>query len=342
MEYIGVAIKRGSQKKDTLKPKPAINKNRPKRKDSKEIEDAIAIWREKRWADLLEESLTVPGEQEDIFKILGKYSILNQKLISGQLRALDKPIEPVATFKEWKALGAFVKKGEKGLYIIIPKQKKYSVKVKGKDEERTFTDFILVPRVFGQSQTTFSDKKVDLLGAPENFNIKKVLQEYNIKQETKNPYHNLTTAGASWGKNFVINVLLTKESEIFTTTIHEIAHILLEHTTTNSDDDEDLYEFEAEGVTLLVLASLGLNSDGQRNYIQNWYKNKTEITDQTARRIFTVADKILKAGVERADAITKIGSPICESCDNISTFVCEELHASFCSHQCLKDHFNKI
>src|SRR6056297_2832573 len=179
MEYIGVAIKRGSQKKDTLKPKPAINKNRPKRKDSKEIEDAIAIGREKRWADLLEESLTVPGEQEDIFKILGKDSILNQKLISGQLRALDKPSEPVATFKEWKALGAFVKKGEKGLYIIIPKQKKYSVKVKGKDEERTFTDFILVPRVFGQSQTTFSDKKVDLLGAPENFNIKKVLQEYN-------------------------------------------------------------------------------------------------------------------------------------------------------------------
>jgi hypothetical protein len=60
-----------------------------------------------------------------------------------------------------------------------------------------------------------------------------------------------------------------------------------------------LKEVEAESVALLCLESLGMvGAEFCRGYIQNWIAG-AEIPERSAQRIFAVADKILKAGIER-------------------------------------------
>ena len=87
------------------------------------------------------------------------------------------------------------------------------------------------------------------------------------------------------------------------TTFHELAHIELGHTSEAVHDSESLprslKEVEAESVALLCLESLGMDgAEYCRGYIQNWLSGTT-IPERSAQRIFSAADKILKAGIER-------------------------------------------
>lgn len=85
------------------------------------------------------------------------------------------------------------------------------------------------------------------------------------------------------------------------TLFHEIAHILLGHTeggnwTDSETISRNLQEVEAESVALLCCPSLGLaGAEYSRGYIQHWLSGE-EIPERSARRIFTAADRILKAG----------------------------------------------
>jgi antirestriction protein ArdC len=92
---------------------------------------------------------------------------------------------------------------------------------------------------------------------------------------------------------------------------HELAHVLLGHLV---DDDRAIVdheelprskaEAEAESVAFIVAASLGISEDAlssARAYIQNWLgaadeKDRDEFKKKSAARIFSVADKILRAG----------------------------------------------
>ena len=57
-----------------------------------------------------------------------------------------------------------------------------------------------------------------------------------------------------------------------------------------------LKEAEAESVALICLESLGMpGAEYCRGYIQNWLSG-AEIPERSAQRIFSAADKILKAG----------------------------------------------
>ena len=87
------------------------------------------------------------------------------------------------------------------------------------------------------------------------------------------------------------------------TTFHEIAHIVLGHTTSETLVDNEhtpihLREVEAESVALICCETLG--HDGAefcRGYIQHWLKTETEIPNHNAARIFAAATSILKAGI---------------------------------------------
>jgi antirestriction protein ArdC len=58
----------------------------------------------------------------------------------------------------------------------------------------------------------------------------------------------------------------------------------------------NLREVEAESVALLCCESLGLDgADYARGYIQNYLQGEV-IPDESARKIFRAADRILKAG----------------------------------------------
>ena len=89
------------------------------------------------------------------------------------------------------------------------------------------------------------------------------------------------------------------------TTFHELAHIELGHTTKAVHDSDtlprSLREAEAEAVALLCLESLGMDgSEYARGYIQSWLVG-ADIPERSAQRIFSAADKILKAGIERGE-----------------------------------------
>lgn len=92
--------------------------------------------------------------------------------------------------------------------------------------------------------------------------------------------------------------------------VHEMAHVLLGHTAENvtmTDSDRtprDVRELEAEGVAMVVCDVLGLpGEEYSRGYIQHWNKlNAAGITEQSAKKIFKVADQILKAGTASVDA----------------------------------------
>src|SRR5437867_12534770 len=87
------------------------------------------------------------------------------------------------------------------------------------------------------------------------------------------------------------------------TTFHELTHIELGHTSEAVHDSEtlpkSLKEAEAEAVALLCLESLGMpGADYCRGYIQSWLEG-APIPERSAQKIFAVADRILKAGIER-------------------------------------------
>ena len=85
------------------------------------------------------------------------------------------------------------------------------------------------------------------------------------------------------------------------TLFHELAHVVLGHTSQASLNDgsetapRSLGEVEAESVALLCCESLRLpGAEFSRGYIQSW---GSEIPERSAQKIFHAADQILKAGV---------------------------------------------
>jgi hypothetical protein len=106
--------------------------------------------------------------------------------------------------------------------------------------------------------------------------------------------------GYAKGRQIAINPLAQMPAK---TTFHELAHIELGHTSEAVHDSEELprnlREVEAEAVALMCLESLGMDgAEYCRGYIQNWLQG-AEIPERSAQRIFSTADKILKAGIER-------------------------------------------
>jgi antirestriction protein ArdC len=90
------------------------------------------------------------------------------------------------------------------------------------------------------------------------------------------------------------------------TTFHEIAHVVLGHTSSEKLVDGEhtprhLCEVEAESVALICCETLGLDgAEFCRGYIQNWLKTEKEIPNHNAAHIFAAATSILKAGIPTA------------------------------------------
>ena len=86
------------------------------------------------------------------------------------------------------------------------------------------------------------------------------------------------------------------------TRFHELAHVLLGHTSEGTMNDgeltpRNLRECEAEAVALLCCAALELPGiECCRGYIQSWWGSGNPIPERSAQRILKAADQILKAG----------------------------------------------
>jgi hypothetical protein len=113
--------------------------------------------------------------------------------------------------------------------------------------------------------------------------------------------------GCARGRSIAINPVNPMPHK---TRFHEIAHVLLGHTSEATMNDGELTprslrECEAESVALLCCAALGLTGvEHCRGYIQNWWGQGNPIPERSAQRIMKVADQILKAGANEAEALS--------------------------------------
>ena len=134
------------------------------------------------------------------------------------------------------------------------------------------------------------------------FDIDIALQTLNI---TRTPFDELNgnIQGFARGREIAVNPAAGLPHR---TTLHELAHVVLGHTTSEKLVDSEqttrhIREVEAEPVALICCETLGLEgADFCRAYIQHWLKTEREIPNQSAAHIFAAATSILKAGTPRS------------------------------------------
>lgn len=258
-----------------------------------------------RWAELLRKAVNEPGTVSAAYSAFHDYSMGNQLLAMFQCAARGIEPGPIATYPSWQNQGRQVRKGEHALTLCMPitfaKARKEGDGEEGDGEEgdvvaHAQTFFVYRPNWFVLSQTDRKPGAPELAASPlPDWDKARALQTLGIAEES----FSLMTGNAmgyARGRTIAVSPLAFNPMK---TLVHELAHVLL-HTGERSDTDKiphNLEEVEAESVALLVCESLGLGElTDCRGYIKSWLGAGQSIPDKNARRIFSAADKILKAG----------------------------------------------
>jgi len=254
-----------------------------------------------QFRQLLEEAVTKPGTLMKAYSLFWNYSLGNQILALIQANNRGIPLGPIASFNRWKELGRYVKKGQKAIELCMPVTVKRTVKETGPDGndveiEVPFRRFVFRRNWFMLSQTDGAAYQLPAIPAWDRTRALSALAVEEIPFDMLNG----NCQGYAKGRQIAINPLAQLPIK---TTLHELAHIELGHTSEAIHDSDttprSLREVEAESVALLCLESLGMDgAEFCRGYIQNWLQGET-IPERSAQRIFSAADQILKAGIER-------------------------------------------
>jgi len=246
------------------------------------------------WASLLADAVNKPGIISDAYRAFHNYSVGNQMLAFSQCSARNITVGPIATFKRWQELGRNVQKGQKAIALVMP------VTISKKDEagEKTgecFQMFALKNNWFALSQTEGQDYAAEV--ASPAWDKSKALATLDVTEITFSEIDG-NCQGYAIAKNIAVNPVAALPNK---TRFHELAHVVLGHTSesTMHDNDrtpKDVREVEAESVAYILCSVLNLPGlTESRGYIQGWLQGN-EISDKSAQRIFGAADKILKAG----------------------------------------------
>lgn len=249
------------------------------------------------FASLLADAVNKPGVISAAYSAFHSYSLGNQLHALFQCYARQIPLGPIATFPGWKEKGRHVRKGEKALTLCMPvtcKAERINATT-GQAETAGFTRFVFRPNWFVLSQTDGADYAAE--AKIPSWDAGKALAVLEIEEK---PFEHTdgNCQGYAVGKTIAISPVAEYPHK---TRFHELAHIVLGHTAEGAMTDsartpKDLREVEAESVAYILGSLLGLPGDAEsRGYIQHWLHGN-EIPERSAQRIFTAADKILKAG----------------------------------------------
>jgi len=248
---------------------------------------------ENKMQKYLIEAVSKPGILSAAYSAFHNYSLGNQIAACCQLNARGLNISPIASFKAWQDKGRSVKKGEKAIALCMPIAGKKIDQETG--EETVYSFFAWKNNWFSLEQTEGDDYSQEL-AIPE-WTADIALQALNINQGSFN-HHDGNCQGYASGRSIAINPLAVLPHK---TRFHELAHVVLGHCeeVTLSDSDKtpkDIKEVEAESVAYILCSLLGLPGlEESRGYIQSWLAGNS-INEKSAQRIFSAADKILKAG----------------------------------------------
>lgn len=246
------------------------------------------------WQKMLSDAVNVPGVISEAYRRFWNYSTGNQILAMVECTMRELPIGPIHTYKGWQELGRQVRKGEKAIALVMP----FSCKSKERKDKdgnpEVFTMFGLRNNWFVLAQTDGAEYVAPAL--PE-WTESAALAKLNITR-CDFAHTNGNAQGYAIERRFAVSPIAANPLK---TTFHELAHIVMGHTTEGqlSDDEKtpkNICEVEAESVALICCESLGLpGADCARGYIQHWLRGKS-IPDRSIQRIFKAADTILKAG----------------------------------------------
>lgn len=241
------------------------------------------------WQGMIDTALTAPGSLSSSYNRFHEYSFNNQILLYMQgVR------EPVATYNRWKSIGRQVLRGSRAKEILRP------IIIEKKDEAGDVTDKIMRFK-FVKCLFTYSETDGEEIALPEvpEWSLERAEKELDIKRV---PYTMLSAnaSGYSTGRNYAVSPV---DEHPLMTTLHEWGHILCGHTTPEKSVEyqahRGLFEFQAEAVSFLAGHELEVITEQEasesRGYVQNWLRGQRP-ADQAIRQVFTVTDKILRAG----------------------------------------------
>ena len=227
------------------------------------------------------------------------YSLLNQSLAAFQLMLRFGKLSPIASYKTWQEKGRQVKKNEKAIALYMPvifkKKNNETEQDTESNDDEVYTKIILRNNWFCLDQTE-GEEYIPEIKIP-SWNAEKAMAVLDIV-EIHFDSVNGNCMGFAKNNQIAINPLNPLKHK---TRFHEMAHILLGHTkdtylSENADLPKSIKEVEAEGVAFLMLNLLNLDGKKEsRGYIQGWLQGNP-ISEESAKRIFTVTDKLFKAG----------------------------------------------
>ena len=264
-------------------------------------------------ATALNESISIPGllYQPPTAHVL---SPLNQHYVAIQNRVAKRDGQLTAPAGFWKGIGRYVKKNEKGMFVLTPmKFPRTRVDANGNPvldaRGKRITDWVpngryeLRPTRFDISQT--QGKDVEFPETP--FDLGKLLCALEVEMVAF-AMDDMGCGGYCYGDDagdyVAINPLWPDPLGVL---MHELGHIVLGHTRENLDwlttgkdrTPRNRRELGAEGTALVILDSLGYKEQQHsRGYIQNWnIEGLKTIPDALAADIFSAGNIIFRAGL---------------------------------------------
>jgi antirestriction protein ArdC len=262
------------------------------------------------WGELLHSAVHTPG------KLLAAYTAFHNYSFGNALLALEQCISrkiepgPLNSYNGWLTLKRQVRKGEKGLCLCMPVT--YKKRVTGKaapetsEESEEIQDDVRQRFVFRNYWFVLAQTEGETPYEQPipGFSMDAALQTLGI---TRRPFDEINGNVQGFAHQREIAVSPIAELPL-KTTLHEIAHVVLGHTTSQrlvdlEHMDRNIREVEAESVALICCESLALpGAEAARGYIQHWLQGKKDIPNQSAARIFSAAQTILKAGSSKEES----------------------------------------
>lgn len=262
------------------------------------------------FTSLLADAISKPGILSSAYSAFHSYSLGNQLHALAQCTARDIALGPIATYPGWKEKGRHVRKGEKAITLCMPvtcKAERINART-GEAEEGGFTRFIFRPSWFALSQTDGADYAAEVK-APA-WDAGRALVALEIEAA---PFEHMN--GNCQGYAVERKIAVSPIAQFpHKTRFHELAHVVLGHTaeqamTDSESTPRDIRETEAESVAYILCSLLGLpGQEESRGYIQHWLRGNA-IPERSAQRIFSAADRIMKAGERESGRAATLPAP---------------------------------